>query len=102
MWMWKVIMSQCFYASLIIMLICDAVGLHFLKKTYAKTNKSLDKLHYYWTDANKMAYLIGYVGMFRFFQLNSSKIKIILSIQAVDLWICMTSLLLGFYERLGL
>lgn len=102
MWMWKVAMYNYFFVSLIIMLVCDPIGLHLLRKNSAKMTESLDKLRFYWTDANNMAYLIGYVGMFRFLQINNAKITIILSVQAIAFWTCIFSLFFIFYERLFL
>lgn len=94
-------MSVYFFVSLIIMLICDLIGLIMLKKENPNEHESLGSPVHYWTDANKMSYLIGYVGLFRFTSITNNKIKAILAIQAITFWICVVLLFYGFYERLS-
>lgn len=83
------------------MLICDAAGIHLLKKKYPQKHKSLGGPVHHWTDANKMEYLFGYVGVFRFMTITDSKIKMILLLEAISLWSSIGFLFFGFYERIS-
>ncbi|WNC69621.1 hypothetical protein RI845_05595 [Thalassotalea nanhaiensis] len=95
-------MNNCFFVSLITMLICDAIGIYLLKKSHPKEHESLGSPVHYWTDANKMTYIIGYVGLFRFISLKDNKIKGILAIQAVTFWMCIAFLIYGIYSKLNI
>ncbi|MDP5190413.1 hypothetical protein [Rheinheimera baltica] len=94
-------MSNWFFISLTVMLVCDAAGIHLLKKEYPKEHKSLGGPVHYWTNTEKMAYLVGFVGFFRFISIPNPKIISVLALQAISFWTCIVFLFYGFYERLS-
>ncbi len=83
------------------MLISDGIGIRMLRKKYPKEHDSLGSPVHYWTDVNKVSYIVGYVGLFRFLSLSNNKIRIVLTIQAISFWASVGFLFHGFYDRLG-
>jgi cell division protein FtsW (lipid II flippase) len=89
-----------FFFLLVVMLIADFIGLNRLKSLDQKKYEQLGKPIHYWTDSNKIEYLVGFIGTFSFFRIKDNKLRIVLFIEAISFWTCIILLFTDIYVRL--
>jgi hypothetical protein len=94
-------MFDLFFVLVILMMICDGIGLNLLKKEFPDCYESLGRPIHLWTGLKKVSYIIGFVGLFKFRLLPSKKLKVVLTIQAMCFWGCLGLFLLKSYQTLS-